>query len=715
MRVEHGWPAVAGLALLLVVLACGDAQRQAGDPTIDELALKGLRAEAISLSEVTGGREPWEFARRAGAPYRPSSNPDPAIPPQCWVETGYGTQNACLYCHTDYLASIGHGNALRLAEDQVLYSFAGPELNHILWRNVIAPEEVDARLAAEGVALPDIGDVDYVRRDNWSPAYARARPEGNAGWMNTDRPDDELALFPALDPNHLFPYDPADPTSGGAHGYVDPEGFVRDSGGRPTGWRSVNFLPYGIFTPLTGSVSGIYVRLPRPFMTSGGEISLEAYKANLELLERNVKNRLLEGESHYLGDASSVRVRRGFFPVGAELAHPLHYVDLRADGEAGPSVDGVVGNHAPTYEFPGTRSKRLKEMRFMYKWQDVALEDLAGAGDEEDGEETIVGREGQGWIDNAAGWILAAFIEDRQGNLRTQTTEELVQCLGCHGNVGNTVDSVWSLQRKLPGELGWREMDYGGYDSRRPHETRLEDYRREGEARGELELFYHTVVGADLYGVMPREIAAELMRHAREHDLVRRLGLAHAVAETLDDEALKTMAAEGRRSRLLERQAVLRDYAARREYLAEDRGDGRHHVKGTIFYPGDETMKANIHLYRKIVLDQSYNLGKDVFGTESGHIPFTFRSDGTVRDAGGRLIPAGEVITGRPYGDDGVGTTPTGLVAVNAEGQPVDEEGNPVDIDEHPERAVGHLATGGTFFTLYNPILGEVAVRKGGE
>jgi hypothetical protein len=711
MKHDSGRILAMGLVWLALALAGCDAQHRADDPTIGDLALKGLRAEMVSLTEFAEGRAPQDFARRAGASYKPSFNPDPAIPPQCWIETGYGTQNACIYCHTNHLAVIGHGNALWLAEDQILYSFDEPELNHVLWRNVIAPEEISARLEQEGVAIPDIDDTDYVRRDNWAPAFARARTGEGRNWMNTDRPDDEFALFPALDPNHLFPYDAADPTSGGTHGYVDPEGFVRNAEGHLTGWRSINFFPYGIFTPLTGSVSGIYIRLPRIFMTEGDVKSIEIYKANLDLLERNIKNRL-EGERHYFGDASDVPVQRGFYPVGTQFAHPLHYVDLKADGQAGPSVDGVVGNAATTYEFPGTRAKRLKEMRFMYKWRDVSLDDLAEAEDEDEEPETVIGREGQGWIENGGGWILAAFIEDRQGNLRTQTTEELMQCLGCHGNVGNTVDAVWSFQRRLPGDAGWREMDYGRYDARRPHETRLQDYRREGEDRGEFEFFYHTVVGADLYGVMPREIASELMRHARENDLERRLSLAQSIEEIFDDEALKNMGADKRKSRLRQRQAIMRDYAARREYLVHDRADDCYYVKGTVFYPREETMKANILLYRKIVLDQSYNLGKDVFGTESGHIPFTFRSDGNVRDAEGRVIPAGAIITSRPYDEDGVGTMPTGIVAVNADGIPIDGNGDPVDIDNDPERAVGHISTGGTFFTLYDPILGDVPVRK---
>lgn len=695
------------VATVMALASCRGVESPV-DPALQALQAKGLRGELISVETFEQGREPKDFKRRTGADYKPSFNEEPAIPAQCWIETGYGTQNACLYCHTDYLTRARHGNAFPLGEDQVLYSFPSPALNRVLWQNVISPGSIDARLAAEGVPIPDAEDVNYVRADNWASAFARSRANGNAGWVNTGTPDDEFALFPALDPNHLFPFAQPDPTSGGKHGFVDPEGFVRDARSGYTGWRAINFFPYGIFTPLTGGVSGIYIRLPQKFMSVNGKLDLEVYKKNLDLLERNIKN-LSPHDTHYHGDAAAVPVDKGFFPVSTEIAHPLHYVDLNADGERGATVDGVAVAGELTYEFPGTRSKRVKEMRYMYKWKAVSLEDIAPAEEEP---ETVVGREGQGWVDNGAGWILAGFIEDRQGDLRAQTTEELMQCVGCHARVGNTVDSVWSFPRKLPGSLGWREMDYGRYDSRRPEITRLQDYEREEGGRGELEFFYHVVVGADLYGAMSAEIAAELVRYAREQGLSRTLKLTHPLEQLFDDEQLKTLGRDERRSRLSERQAVMREWAARRAYLTHDSQDDAWYVKGSIFYPTAATMKKNIQLYRKIVLDQSFNLGKDVFGTEPGHVPFTFRSDGTVLDADGKLIPAGQVITSRPSGEDGVGITPTGLVAVNAEGEPIDAEGKPVDLEKEPERAVGHISTGGTFDTLYNPIPSHRPVRQ---
>lgn len=669
----------------------------------------GLDPELISAEDFFLGKAPAGFLELTGAAYKPSFNEEPNIPPQCWIETGYGTQNACKYCHTDYLTMARHGNAFPIGYQQILYSFPTPGLNQILWRNIIYPQEIEARLLDDGISIPALDDMAYVRHDNWRPAFARARGNGNEEWVNTEDMHSEWALFPALNPDHLFPYHEANPTSHGTHGYIDMEGFVRNEHDGYTGWRAINFFPYAIFTPLTGSVSGIYIRLPKKFMTVEGKVDIDIYKANLMLLEQNIKNQR-PAQTYYLGDAAEVTVRKGFYPVGTEFAHPLHYVDLEADGRAGTSLLAVAGDGGYDYAFPGTRSKRVKEIRYMYKWKDVGLDDIAMDDDEEDdGFAEYVGREGQGWVENEAGWILAAYIEDRHGHLRPQTTEELAQCIGCHGNVGNTVDAVWSFQRKLPGDEGWREMDYGRYSAGDPHLSGLQDYVHETSGMGEQGYFYYTVAGADLYGVMPAEVRTEIMRYATQADLEQELGLVFPLALLFDDEQLKNLRRKERKAILEERQLVMRRFAADAAYLYDDQITGEQFIKGSLLFPSRQTMKNNIQLYRKIVLDQSFNLGKDVFGTEPGHVPFTFRSDGYVLDADLEPIPVGEVIMSRPYNEDGEGFTPTGLVAVNEEGEPIDEHGQAVGQEWY--RAVGHVTKGGTFDMMYNPILSDRPFR----
>lgn len=674
------------------------------DETMEGLRALGLNPEMISAENFYLGVAPLGFEELTGAAYKPSYNEEPSIPPQCWIETGYGTQNACKYCHTDYLSSIRHGNAFPIAYQQILYSFPSPELNRILWQNIIYPQKIEERLLAEGISLPGFDDVEYVRQDNWRPAFHRARANGNDEWVNFDDIDSDWAFFPALNPDHLFPYSPGDPTSRGTHGYIDDEGFVKNESDQYTGWRAINFFPYSIFTPLTGSVSGIYIRLPESFYRVDGQIDIDIYKENLSLLERNIKNQL-QGKQNYLGDASDIPVQRGFYPVGAEFAHPLHYVDLEADGKAGMNLSAVSGDNKRDYSFPGTRSKRVKEIRYMYKWKDVELDDIAmDEHEEEDGFGEYIGKEGQGWVDNEGGWILAAYIEDRFGNLRPQTTEELTQCIGCHGNVGNTVDAVWSFQRKLPNEPGWREMDYGAYDAGKPENSRLHDYLHENSGVGELGYFYYTVVGADLYGVMPMEVKSEILDYCIQNNIENELNLLLPIALLFDDEQLKNLGQNERKEILLERQKVMRQYATDAAYLDHDTS-GEYYIRGALLYPSLQTMKNNIQLYRKIVLDQSYNLGKDVFGTEAEHIPFTFRSDGKVLDAQGNTIAVGDVITSRPYNEEGEGITPTGLVAVDEDGNPVDEYGNAVGNEFY--RAIGHISKGGTFDMMYNPILSD--------
>ncbi len=698
-------PRFFALLLCLPVIGLVMCGRQGVEEnqTLAELRALGLNPEVISAEDFLMGKEPLNFLMRTGAPYKPSFNEEPNIPPQCWIETGYGTQNACKYCHTDYLSAMRHGNAFPIGYQQILYSFPTPGLNQILWRNIIYPHEIDQRLRQENIPLPDIDDVDYVRQDNWRAAFAKARGNGNTEWVNTADLNSDWAFFPALNPDHLFPYDANNPTGSGAHGYIDLMGFVKDEQDRFTGWRAINFFPYAIFTPLTGSVSGIYIRLPAEFMNNGGTFDLETYKQNLNLLEKNIKN-MEPGSRFYYGDAAGISVKKGFYPVGTEFAHPLHYVDLAADGKMGQELAAVKGNTGKDYAFPGTRSKRVKEIRYMYKWKDVDLTDIAmDEHEEEDGYGEIVGREGQGWVENEAGWILAAYIEDRFGNLRPQTTEELAQCIGCHGNVGNTVDAVWSFQRKLPGEEGWAEMNYGHYNSANPKLSRLRDYIHEQSGMGEQGYFYHTVIGADLYGVMPYEVRSVLMEYARTNRLESKLGLVFSAELLFDDEQLKNLSRDERKAILLERQQVMRHFAKQSAYLAYDPAVSEYFIDGRLFYPQQQTMKNNIMLYRKIVLDQSYNLGKDVFGSEPEHVPFTFRSDGYVLDAGLQRIPVGNVITSRPYNEDGEGFTPTGLVKVNDQGEPVDEKGEAVGAEV--SRAVGHISRGGTFDMMYNPIL----------
>jgi hypothetical protein len=365
----------AQIILLAVVISGANvlaAEEGELDPTRkarEALHKKGLTSHAIRMADFHEGIAPKDFLKRTGAPYRPSYNEEPSIPAQCWIETSYGTQNACLYCHTDYLAKIKHGNAFPLGEDQVLYSFPSPDLNKVLWRNTIFPQEISERLEKEGIALPDSEDVAYVRRDNWQSAFNKARPTASAEWLN--RKSSEFVLFPALNPSHLFPYRAKDPTSGGTHGFVDANGFVRDEKEAYTGWRAVNFFPYGIFTPHLGQCErNLHSAAMAVQDAQNGNFNQEIYQKNLDLLELkhqepvDIKNPAIT--AMLLKKRSYARLLSGRHGIRAPIALCGSQCGRRNSAH---KVDGVVGNKTVTYEFPGTRSRRVKELRYMYKWK----------------------------------------------------------------------------------------------------------------------------------------------------------------------------------------------------------------------------------------------------------------------------------------------------------------------------------------------------------
>lgn len=592
------------------------------------------------------------------------SNPQPNIPAQCYIETSGGTQNACVYCHTNGLAEanppLGNNNAQ--GDLQVAYSFApGLSVNH--WENTLFPEKLRAVAASLGVN-PDAWDMQaYIRQDNWSEAY---QARGAALAWNTG--NGALRLFPALDPADL----PAR-TDGFVRSNDPQHGYFHDGQGWNTGWRAINFMPYGIFTPMTGSVSGVYIRLPQRFMQrADGSYDLTVYQQNLDLLERAIQNRLAgDDPGHYYGAAADVAVRPGLYPLGTEFAHPLHYVDVAADG-SDPAIS----------RFPGTRAQRVKEIRYMYKWQDFDPTRAPAGGTEEEKEpgSVLVNAE-QGWIDNGAGWVLAGYIENAAGRLRPQTAEELMQCFGCHSGqgqgggfksgVGNTVDSTWAFPRKFAGSLGWQEMNYLGYRhdpaaarSATPGIAGLGDPFNRGKGKGEFRYFLDTVVGASLYGDMPTPIEQYLSAHIRT-----------ANGYSADWPALDASDPERLLAAQRLRQQLMRELTARGEHL-----DGSRHIAGALLYPPQEAALAGAARYRQVVVTQRYTLGKDVFAAT----PFTYRYYRPARyaytHADGRPYAQGEIITDRPVDAGGTGQVPT-LIALATE------------------------AEGGTFNTDYQPFL----------
>ena len=638
--------AAIGLMAWLAVVAL--AVTQVGSPG------GGDEATAPGAAPLTG-----EAIDRAG--FR---NPYGHIPAQCYIETSHGTQNACLFCHTNgvFLRGLGNNSPQAGYEPlvghlQIEYAFAGLKHPFLVngsvmpWENTLRPERLAAAVAALGIDTAAWDMQGYIREDNWGSAYAQ-RPGSPLDWdPEVDAP---FRLLPGLDPADL----PAD-----ADGFVrstrPANGHFQDAGGWITGWRAVNFMPYGIFTPHSGSVSGIYLRLPAAFMRNGrGEPDLATYKANLDVLERAIQDRLAEGDpDRYLGGAAGVAVERGLYPLGTEIAHPLHYVDTATDGR-----DRTLS------PYPGTRSRRVKEVRYMYKFK--RFDPAAVRPGEKVEDAPIYANSSQGWADNGAGWYLSAFIEGPDGGLRPQTAAELTQCVGCHsGNApqsrmghadfssgtGNTIDSTWALPRKLAGNPGWREMDYLGYVANAagadetPGRASRGDPINRAQGKGELRLFLEHVVGASLYGDMPAPLEAFLAgRITRE----RGYSADWPPLDTQGPVSGPGPSPEALLQTQRLRQRLMREMTASRDYLDPDGT-----VQGALLYPPSRQALAGAARYRQVVVTQRYDLGKDVFDAT----PFTYRYYRTPQTAfahqDGTPYKTGDIIADRPIDTDPVSAT----------------------------------------------------------
>jgi hypothetical protein len=354
------------------------------------------------------------------------TNPEPNIPTECYTDTGLirtgkAYANPCYVCHTQ--ANTPYINETTDYDLTLNYSF--PE--EILkmgnpWLNAIRPD-----LTLANIPIPTDSEIQtYIRQDNWDKAY-------------TNRGTGDMKYFPDIPP--IYEY------KNGRYSLinVDSEGFIKD-----TGWRVFKWKPFPGFFPTNGRIDSTFIRLDKPFREKNGVFDKNIYKKNLAIVECAVKG-IKPGEvckgtevgsftmpDYYEGDAKDVPVVTYQYPPGTEFAHPLYYLDP-----------------ANTISF---KALRLKEMRYSKKLA-YAPENEGGGEEEEEEESKFFWDKGLVFNDSK-NWLLAAFIEDQNGNLRPQTAEESKFCIACHGGIGGTVDGTFTYWRKVPGADGWMDQDY---------------------------------------------------------------------------------------------------------------------------------------------------------------------------------------------------------------------------------------------------------------
>lgn len=387
------------------------------------------------------------------APVYTLSNAEAVVPPQCYTRTEV-LNNPCYVCHQE--AIEGRENVMNDGDLQEAYSFSDVGMtNH--WQNLF--EDRSARIAA----ISDKDIIDWIRGDNYSELPSRLRQAGFKGWI----PDlQNLQLGPAA---------------------FDEHGFAKDG----SQWVAFNYKPFpSTFWPTNGSTDDVMIRLPESYRSGkDGKPSLDVYKANLAILEANIKGleriaclpvdetlagQDLDGDGKlgvareiakataWTGAAKDLPIERHLYPEGTEFLHTVRYVGVSEDGQIGSST-------------------RMKEVRYSrkakaYSKPMYARKYALEAIEKEAGNLPSYYDLGHLGLDNGNGWALHGFIEDRKGRLRAMTYEENFSCMGCHNSVGSTIDKTFSFPRKMDGSAGWGYLNLKG----------MPDAPNKGESVGEI-------------------------------------------------------------------------------------------------------------------------------------------------------------------------------------------------------------------------------------
>ncbi len=455
---------ISVIGLLLVVVGCAptlDSNVNTESNTVGEQAPVSLQTEYYE-SLLSGLKSNEDVL-----PPRPRGtvrlyNREAVIPPQCYTKTE-GKYNPCYICHQ--YSKEGRENRLNDGHLQLAYSFSDEGQTN-RWQNLFE----DRSQRAEQIS--DEAIQAWTKQDNFSALAKRLDEKNFRGYVPRL---ENLALGAAA---------------------FDETGMALDG----SHWVAFNYKPVpSTFWPTNGATDDVMIRLPEAFRTNErGEYSLEIYRANLALVEAAIKGvdeigtlpideqalgRDINGDGRlsvvktikrtefYLGAAAKKRLVPSIYPKGTEFLHTVRYIGVDDNGEI-------------------YNAERMKEVRYMRKRDILSTKDLGHYYDEEY-QEKLEGNlpeypdRGQSGVYNKMGWLLQGFIEDKQGQLRYNTYEETMFCMGCHNAVGSTIDKTFSFARKIDGEKGWGYIDLKG----------MPDVPNMGETDGEIMTYLSRVGG----------------------------------------------------------------------------------------------------------------------------------------------------------------------------------------------------------------------------
>ena len=393
-------------------------------------------------------------------------NPAAYIPAQCYTKTQKTkgqSFNPCYVCHTQGIAP----NFLNDEDLQLELSFQKRfKKNH--WQNHF----IDRSAAIDKMENQEIQK--YIRSSNYLSEQQQITLANKLNPPPQEWDFDEDGQWSGYIPDAYFNF--------------DEQGFDLDFQGNFTGWRAFAYYPLpGAFAPANGSTDDVLIRLPKIFqLNNKGKLDYTIYQINLAVLEAFIKQKDisitpvneaiyqtdLNGNDVYdtaniikfrwhlakqittlfVGAAGSqqksgqLKIAPGLFPIGTEFLHSVRYIDF--DDKQHVQL-----------------SPRLKELRHAKKthWftyaelQTAPLHEVAEREAFPDRLKSVHGDLERG-VSNNFGWRLQGFIEDQRGELRPQTYEEQVFCVGCHSTIGTVTDGTFSFARKLSSQgfqQGW--------------------------------------------------------------------------------------------------------------------------------------------------------------------------------------------------------------------------------------------------------------------
>ena len=362
------------------------------------------------------------------------------------------TYNPCYSCHTKGILP-NYYNDTNL---QFEYNFP-KELTTNPYSNLFKDKTADI------AAISDTSILKYIRQSNYFDPrgkieLAEKLPQNWAGY----RPD--------------------------CYFNFDQEGFDKSPEGQITGWRAFRYYPFlGTFWPSNGSTDDVLIRLDKRFaINNNGQFDLSFYKLNLSIVEALIKQKDiplsqaineqdygvdLNHNGHldkakiisakiqsYVGQAKKdlanekIHLALGLFPENTEFLHSVRYLDWD-DAQEHIKLSARMKELRYAKKIGWSSYSQINRMAKSELWEIDALDSTKAQ------LVTFRGNYEHG-LNNPNSWVYQGFIEDKKGDLRPQTHEETIACMGCHSHLGATTDSVFAFPRKFTG-IAPNQQDYG--------------------------------------------------------------------------------------------------------------------------------------------------------------------------------------------------------------------------------------------------------------